>query len=138
MKQVLFRFRNYKQIKMAGQMVDYIRREKREEGAELIDFKQGILDCEVKMLKPLHDLSWLKQQSQNYIAKKELPPPPPPKKKKQNRSEFEKRIISQRTTGKGFVQNCQIGKANKKVWDLDMAFIRNIFAYLNVVKSYSN
>ena len=63
-------------------MVDYIRREKREEGAELIDFKQGILDCEVKMLKPLHDLSWLKQQSQNYIAKKRASTTSPTKKEK--------------------------------------------------------
>ena len=78
---------------MASQMVDCMRRQQKG-GTELVDFKQGLLDYNVKMPKPLQDLSWLMQQSQNHIAKKELPPPPQPKKKKENRSEFEKRVFS--------------------------------------------
>ena len=99
---------------MASQMVDYMRRRSREEGAELIEFKQGILDYDVKTPEAPQDLSWLTQQPQKHMAKKELPPPPPPEKKKENQSEFEKRIISQRTAGKGFLQDRQMGKASKK------------------------
>ena len=114
---------------IASQIVVYMRRQSRDEAAKLIDFKQGILNYDVKTPRPIQDLSWLTQQLQNQMAKTELPPPPPPKKKKDNRSEFEKRIISQRTAGKGFLQNRQIGNTSKKDWDLDMAYIRKVFAY---------
>ena len=97
-----------------------MRRQSRDEAAKLIDFKQGILNYDVKTPRPIQDLSWLTQQLQNQMAKTELPPPPPPKKKKDNRSEFEKRIISQRTAGKGFLRNHQLGKVSKKDWDLDL------------------
>ena len=109
-----------------------MRRQSKEEGTKLVDFIQGLPDYNVKMPKPLQDLSWLTQQSQIHIAKEELSPPPPPKKKKENRSEFEKRVFSQRTAGKGSLKNHQMGKASKKVWDLDMAYIRSVFAYLTV------
>ena len=117
---------------MASQMVDYMKRQSNEKGAELIDFKQGVLEYNVKTPKLLQDLSWLTQHSQNHIAIKELPPSPQPKKYKENWSEFEKRIISQRTEEIGFLQKRQMGKASKKDWDLDMPHIRNFFAYLTV------
>ena len=116
-------------MKIASQIVVYMRRQSRDEGVKLIDFKQGILNYDVKTPGPIQDLSWLTQQSQNQIAKTELPPPPPPKKKNDNRSEFEKRIISQRTAAKGFLQSRQVGNTSKKDWDLDMAYRRKVFTY---------
>ena len=52
-------------------MVDYMRRQSREQGAYLIDLKQRILDYNVKTPESHQDLSWLTQESQNYIAEKE-------------------------------------------------------------------
>ena len=60
------------------------------------------------------------------------PPPPSKKKQKADRNEMENRILSQRSGGKGYLQNCQMGKASEKDWDTDIAYIRNVFAYLLV------
>ena len=57
---------------------------------------------------------------------------PPTKKRKENRREFEKRLINQRASSKGFLQSRQMGKAIKKDWDTDIADVRNLFAYLLV------
>ena len=54
------------------------------------------------------------------------------KKRKENQTEFEKRLINQRGSSIGFLQNHQMGKAIKKDWDIDVAYVRNLFAYLLV------
>ena len=54
---------------------------------------------------------------------------PPTKKRKENRSDFEKRLINQRASARGFLQNRQMGKAIKRDWNTDIAYVRNVFAY---------
>ena len=39
---------------------------------------------------------------------------PPVIKKKEDRRDLEKRLISQQTMGKGFLQNLQMGKSSNK------------------------
>ena len=57
---------------------------------------------------------------------------PPSKKKKCERTEMEHRIVTQRQASKGYLQNRQMGKACKKDWDTDIAYIRNVFAFIVV------
>ena len=57
---------------------------------------------------------------------------PPRKKRKIDQSEFESKLVSSRSTAKGFSKNRQMGKACKKNWDIDIPYIRNIFAFLTV------
>ena len=45
---------------------------------------------------------------------------------------FRKQIADQRLVAKGFLQNKQMGTANKKNWGEDIAYIRNLFALLTV------
>ena len=62
-------------------------------------------------------------------ARKEMPPQ---KKRKVERSKFESKLVSSRSTAKRFLQNRQMGKACKRDWDSDIPYIRNIFAFLTV------
>ena len=45
---------------------------------------------------------------------------------------MEHRIVTQRKASKGYLQNRQMGKACKKDWDTDIAYIRNVFAFIAV------
>ena len=63
------------------------------------------------------------------VPRKEMPPR---KKRKIGRSELESKLVSSRSTAKGFLQNRQMGKACKKNWDSDIPYIRNVFACLTV------
>ena len=54
------------------------------------------------------------------------------KNKKVQRSDFKTKLVNSRSAAKGFLQNRQMGKASKKDWDTDIAYIRNVFAYLTV------
>ena len=56
----------------------------------------------------------------------------PQKKRKVGKSEFESKLVSSRTTAKGFLQNRQMGKACKKDWDSEIPYIPNIFTFLTV------
>ena len=52
------------------------------------------------------------------------------KKKKIHQSKFKSKLVNSRSTAKGFFKNRQMGKASKKDWDTDIAYITNIFAFL--------
>ena len=54
------------------------------------------------------------------------------KKRKVERREFESKLVSSRSTAKGFLKNRQMEKACKRDWDSDIPYIRNIFAFLTV------
>ena len=106
-----------------------------EDQVNLIDIKQGAGKLEIvsHIVKPSQDSSWLDvNQSQIAPCKEMTAPPPPSKKKKADRNEMENRILSQRSAGKGYLQNRQMGETGKKIWDTDIAYIRNLFAYLVV------
>ena len=45
---------------------------------------------------------------------------------------FRKQIANQRLVAKEFLQNKQMGRANKKNWGEDIAYIMNLFALLTV------
>ena len=45
---------------------------------------------------------------------------------------MEHRIVTQRQASTGYLQNRQMGKACKKDWDTDIAYIRNVFAFIAV------
>ena len=59
-------------------------------------------------------------------------PPPPHKKITMCEKPFSKQIANQRHVAKGFLQNKQMGRANKKNWGEDIAYIRNLLALLTV------
>ena len=59
-------------------------------------------------------------------------PPPPRKKITMCKKPFSKQIADQRLIAKGFLQNKQMGRVNKKNWGEDVAYIRNLFALLTV------
>ena len=45
---------------------------------------------------------------------------------------MEHRIVTQRQASKGYLQNRQMGKACEKDWDMDIAYIRNVLAFIAV------
>ena len=45
---------------------------------------------------------------------------------------MEHRIVTQRQSSKGYLQNRQMGKACKKDWDTDIAYIRNVLVFVAV------
>ena len=57
---------------------------------------------------------------------------PPCKKITMCEKSFSKQTADQRLVAKGFLQNKQIGRANKENWAEDIAYIRNLFALLTV------
>ena len=59
-------------------------------------------------------------------------PPPPCKKITMCEKPFSKQIADQRLVAKGFLQNKQMARANKKNWGEDIAYIRNLFVLLTV------
>ena len=111
------------------------RRNSSSEAQELIDFNlnQGGLNYKLGPSTQHQDLSWLNVKNLNpqYTSRKEMKKPPL-KKRKVQRSEFESRLVTSHCTAKGFLQNRQMEKANKKDWDSDITYIRNIFALLTV------
>ena len=118
-------------------MIEMMKRNSSEE-AELIDFKQGNLEFADNKYKQNQDLLWLDIKQEKTLTfvlgfglRKEMSQAAPPTKKwKENQSELEKQLINQRASSKGFLQNQQMGKAIKKDWDTDIAFVQNLFAYL--------
>ena len=98
-------------------MLDYMRIQRKEDEELIQGGERGSVDFQQEPVQ-LQDLSeWLE-------VKESLPPPPtavptiinvtdrtPYKKMK---TDFEKRIVSQRSSSKGFLQNRQMGRASKK------------------------
>ena len=89
--------------------------------------QQGTLDYNLSQYVPDQALSWLNETT--TVPRKKMSPR---KKRKVNRSEFESKLVSSRSTAKGFLQNRQMGKACKKNWDSDIPYIYNIFIFLTV------
>ena len=124
---------------MASQMIKMMKRNSNEE-VELIDFKQGNLEFADNTYEQSQDLSWLDIKQEKTLTfvpgfvpwKKMSKAVLAIKKRKENQTEFEKRLINQRGSSIGFLQNHQMGKAIKKDWDIDVAYVRNLFAYLLV------
>ena len=57
---------------------------------------------------------------------------PPSKKNKVQQSDFQKKLFNSRSVAKGLQIGRQMGKVSKTVSDTDIAYIRNVFAYLTV------
>ena len=57
---------------------------------------------------------------------------PPSKKNKVQQSDFQKKLFNSRSVAKGLQMVRQMGKVSKTVSDTDIAYIRNVFAYLTV------
>ena len=57
---------------------------------------------------------------------------PPSKKNKVQQSDFQKNLFNSRSVAKGLQMVRQMGKVSKTVSDTDIAYIRNVFAYLTV------
>ena len=116
---------------MAAQML----RLSSEEKAKLIEDNAGEdeLDFETSIEEPSQDLCWLevKPEMVPMVPRKDINncKPAQKKRKKPERSDMENRIILQRKACKGFLQNRQMGKASKKNWNIDIAYISNLFAY---------
>ena len=112
-------------------MIELARANSNNEVEGLIDFNlnQGNLDYKVNSNVQHQDLSWLRVK--NLVLQKEILKPPS-KKKKVQRNDFQTKLVNSRSAAKGFLQNRQMGKASKKDWDTDIAYIRNVFAYLTV------
>ena len=87
--------------------------------------QQGTLDYNLNRHAPPQASCWLTET----VPKKVMPPR---KKRKVKRTEFESKLVSSRTTAKGFLQNSQMGKLCKKSWDSDIPYIHNIFTFLTV------
>ena len=82
--------------------------------------------------KPEFILAERKSKPESSKQRDDSSTTPSKKKQKADRNEMENRILSQRSGGKGYLQNRQMGKASEKDWDTDIAYIRNVFAYLLV------
>ena len=119
---------------MAAQM---LRLSSQEKGKLIEDnVGEGELDFESSIVEPRQDLSWLevKPEMLPMVPHKDINNCEPAQKKrnKPERSDMENRIIPQRKASKGFLQNRQMGKASKKNWNTDIAYIRNLFTYITV------
>ena len=114
---------------MTSLMIELARVNSNNEVEELTDFNvnRGSLDYKVYSNVQYQDLSWLRVK--NLVLQKEMMKPPS-KKKKVQRSNFETKLVNSRSAAEGFLQNRQMGKVSKKDWDTDVAYIRNVFAYL--------
>ena len=101
---------------MARQMIEMMKRNSSEE-VKLIDFKQGNLKFVDDKYEKSQDLSWLDIKQEKtltflpvFVPQKEMSQATLAiKKQKGNRSEFGKRLIKQRASSKGFLQNQQMG-----------------------------
>ena len=125
------KFPNFRQTKMAAQMVNVHRQPSSGDQVDLIEYKDGVgeRDFVNRILEPSQDSSWLNLNPR--VPSKDISQPPS-KKKKCKRTEMEYRIVTQRQASKGYLQNRQMGKVCKKDWDTDIAYIRNVFAFVAV------
>ena len=112
-------------------MVNVHRQPSSEDQVDLIEYKEGAdeLDFVNRILEPSRNSSWLNVNPR--VPSKDISQPPS-KKKKCERTEMEHRIVTQRQASKGYFQNRQMGKACKKDWDTDIAYIPNVFTFIAV------
>ena len=116
---------------MAAQMIKVHRQPSSRDQVDLIEYKEGAgkLDFVNRILEPSRDSSWLNVNPR--VPSKDISQPPS-KKKECERTEMEHQIVTQRQASKGYLQNRQMSKACKKDWDMDIAYIRKVFAFIAV------
>ena len=95
----------------------------------MLDLTQTENNMEVELIQ--ENGNETSEQSQHFWPMHSMPPPttfiPPPLCKKITMCEkpLSKQIVDQRLA-KGFLQNKQIGRVNKKNWEEEIACIRNL------------
>ena len=89
--------------------------------------QQEKLDYNLSQYVPDQTLSCVNETT--TVPRKEMPLR---KKRKVDRSEFESKLVSSRSTAEGFLQNRQMGKACKNNSDSDIPKIGNVFVFLTV------
>ena len=116
---------------MVAQIINAQRLPSSGDQVELIEYKEETskLDFVNRILEPSRDSSRVNVNPR--VPSKDILRPPS-KKKKCEKNEIEHRIFTQRQASKGYLQNCQIGKASKKDWDANIAYVRNMFAFIAV------
>ena len=122
---------SYRLNAIASQMIELTRANNNSKVEELIDFNvnQGSLDYKDNSNVQHQDLLWVRVK--NLVSQKEMLKPPS-KKKKVQWANFKTKLVNSPFSAKEFLQNWQVGKASKKDWDTDIAYIRNVFAYLTL------